>query len=252
MDDKHYLHDLISSDKRYPTVNAYGPLYGSPEYSSDLIPSLDPIKNTTTTFRAPVRDEDTPLGLGPGHAAALTIMQPSPYWGDEVIWNQKVNNHNSMLDRAGRVWMAAAVRGPDTPALLQGGSNHPSAKLFPMEQSMRHVSVWDPKTNKYQFVDTCFGTHHPQFGFDANDTLWTSGGGPVVGLGEHEDVPRDRRLGEVAGLDGAHSRYQRQRPPRRIRRAGSAGRSHEGQAMEAGLLRRHAAPDGWLDLGSVS
>jgi hypothetical protein len=46
---------------------------------------------------------------------------------------------------------------------------------------MRHVSVWDPKTNKYQFVDTCFGTHHPQFGFDANDTLWTSGGGSVVG-----------------------------------------------------------------------
>src|SRR5688572_15763413 len=26
--DKHYLHDLISSDRRHPTVNAYGPLYG--------------------------------------------------------------------------------------------------------------------------------------------------------------------------------------------------------------------------------
>ena len=34
---------------------------------------------------------------------------------------------------------------------------------------------------KYTFVDTCFGTHHLQFGYDANDTLWTSGGGPVVG-----------------------------------------------------------------------
>ena len=30
---KHYLHDLIASDRRYPTVNAYGPLFGSPEYS---------------------------------------------------------------------------------------------------------------------------------------------------------------------------------------------------------------------------
>src|SRR4030081_1066310 len=28
-----YLHDLISSDRRNPMVNAYGPLYGSPEYS---------------------------------------------------------------------------------------------------------------------------------------------------------------------------------------------------------------------------
>ena len=27
MDEKHYLHDLISSDRRYPTVNANGPLY---------------------------------------------------------------------------------------------------------------------------------------------------------------------------------------------------------------------------------
>ncbi|HEY6359928.1 MAG TPA: carboxypeptidase-like regulatory domain-containing protein, partial [Vicinamibacterales bacterium] len=181
MDDKHYLHDLISTDKRYPTVNANGPLYGSPEYSSDNIPILDPVKNTTTIFRAPVRDEDTPLGLGPGHAAALMPLQPSPYWGEEQIWVQKVNNHNSMLDKAGRVWMAAAVRGPDNPPFCRSGSDHPSAKLFPMNQSMRHVSVWDPKANKYQFVDTCFNTHHPQFGFDANDTLWTSGGGPVVG-----------------------------------------------------------------------
>jgi len=40
----------------------------------------------------------------------------------------------------------------------------------------------DPKTMKYTFVDTCFDTHHMQFGFDKDDTLWTSGGGgPVVG-----------------------------------------------------------------------
>src|SRR5207249_4482090 len=31
-DPKKYLHDLIASDRRYPTVNAYGKLYGSPEY----------------------------------------------------------------------------------------------------------------------------------------------------------------------------------------------------------------------------
>src|SRR3982074_3604745 len=37
-----YLHDLISSDKRNPTVNAYGPLYGSPEYSHRNIPVPDP------------------------------------------------------------------------------------------------------------------------------------------------------------------------------------------------------------------
>ena len=34
---------------------------------------------------------------------------------------------------------------------------------------------------KYKFIDTCFGTHHPQFGYDADNTLWMSGTGPVAG-----------------------------------------------------------------------
>jgi hypothetical protein len=181
MDDKHYLHDLIASDKRYPTVNANGPLYGSPEYSSDLIPILDPVRNTATTFHASVKDPTMPLSLGPGHAAALDPMQPSAYWGEERIWDTRVNNHNSMLDRSGRVWLAASVRGPNNPDFCKQGSDHPSAKAFPLERSMRHLAMFDPRTKKYTFVDTCYGTHHPQFGFDANDTLWTSGGGPVVG-----------------------------------------------------------------------
>ena len=37
-DEKHYLHDLISTDKRNPTVNGDGPLYGQPEYSMDYFP----------------------------------------------------------------------------------------------------------------------------------------------------------------------------------------------------------------------
>ena len=181
MDEKHYLHDLIASDRRYPTVNANGPLYGSPEYSSDLIPILDVLENKATTFRAPVRDPQMPLSLGPGHAAALKPLQPSAYWGDEAIWETRANNHNSMFDRKGRLWLAAAVRGPDTPAFCRQGSDHPSAKLFPMERTVRHLAMLEPKTQKYTFVDTCFSTHHLQFGYDANETIWTSGGGPVVG-----------------------------------------------------------------------
>ena len=181
MNEKQYLHDLIASDRRNPTVNANGPLYGSPEYSSDLMPILDPVKNTATTFRMPVRDPQMPLSLGPGHAAALAPLQPSPYWGDEAIWDTRANNHNSMLDKEGRVWLAASVRAPDNPAFCRQGSDHPSAKVFPMERAVRHLAVYEPRTQKYTFVDTCYGTHHPQFGYDANDTLWTSGGGPVLG-----------------------------------------------------------------------
>lgn len=181
MNEKQYLHDLIASDRRHPTVNAYGPLFGSPEYSSDDIPILDPVKNVATTFKAPVRDADMPLSLGPGHAAGLDALQPSAYWGSERIWDTRVNNHNSMFGRDGRLWLAAAVRGPDNPAFCRAGSDHPSAKLFAMERTNRHLAVFDPKTQKYTFVDTCFGTHHLQFAYDDHETLWTSGGGPVVG-----------------------------------------------------------------------
>ena len=179
--EKHYLHDLIASDRRDPTVNAYGPLYGSPEYSTDNMPILDPKTNKVTFFKMPVADAEMPESLGPGHAASIKPLQPSPYWGDEKLWDTRANNHNSMLDKQGRVWLAASVRGRDNPAFCKKGSDHPSAKVFPLEQSSRQVAVLEPKTMKYTFVDTCFGTHHPQFGYDADNTLWLSGTGPVAG-----------------------------------------------------------------------
>jgi hypothetical protein len=179
--EKHYLHDLIASDRRDPTVNAYGPLYGSPEYSTDNMPILDPKTNKVTFFKMPVADPEMPESLGPGHAASVKPMQPSPYWGDEKLWDTRANNHNSMFDKQGRVWLAASVRGRDNPAWCKKGSDHPSAKVFPLEQSSRQVAVLEPKTMKYTFVDTCFGTHHPQFGYDADNTLWLSGTGPVAG-----------------------------------------------------------------------
>ena len=97
---------MIASDRRYPTVNAYGPLYGSTEYSTDVIPVLDPVKNTVSSIVAPVRDDNIPEALGPGHAASDKLMQPSPYWGGEKLWDTKANNHNGMIDRKGRVWFA--------------------------------------------------------------------------------------------------------------------------------------------------
>ncbi|MGE5216001.1 MAG: carboxypeptidase regulatory-like domain-containing protein, partial [Chloroflexota bacterium] len=180
LDEKHYLHDLIASDRRNPTVNAYGPLYGSAEYSTDMIPVLDPVKNTVSHLTAPVRP-NTSEALGPGHAASDKIMQPSPYWGSEKIWDTKINNHNGMFDKKGRVWFAARFRDANNPDFCKKGSDQPSAKLFPLERTNRQITMYDPKTGKYTYVDTCFQTHHLQFGYDANETLWTSGGGQVVG-----------------------------------------------------------------------
>ncbi|HUQ73136.1 MAG TPA: hypothetical protein VM183_00315 [Burkholderiales bacterium] len=179
--EKHYLHDLIASDRRNPTVNAHGPLFGSPEYSTDNMPILDPKTNKVTIFKMPVGDPNMPEALGPGHAASVRPLAPSAYWGEEKLWDTRANNHNSMFDKQGRIWMAANVRGRENPAFCKKGSDHPSAKVFPLDLSSRQVTMLDPKTMKYSFVDTCFGTHHPQFGYDADNTLWLSGTGPVAG-----------------------------------------------------------------------
>ena len=106
---------------------------------------------------------------------------PSPYWGDEVIWTSKNNVHNPMFDEKGRVWITSAVRPPENPDFCKEGSSHPSAKLFPLANAGRHLAVYDPKTEKLTHISTCFGTHHLMFAEDANNTLWTSGGGQVVG-----------------------------------------------------------------------
>jgi hypothetical protein len=176
-----YLHDLVSSDRRNPTVNAYGPLYGSPEYATDNMPILDPKTHTVTVFKMPVRDANMPESLGPGHAAAIMPIAPSPYWGNAKLWDTRANNHNSMFGKDGRLWLTASVRAMDNPAFCKGASAHPSARVFPLESSARQVAVLDPKTMKYDFIDTCFNTHHPQFGYDADNTLWLSGTGPVAG-----------------------------------------------------------------------
>lgn len=173
--EKAYLHDLSSTDRRNPEVNAYGKIYGAPELSTDDFPILDPVAGAATSFHAPVRDADTPT------TAETPPLAPSPYWGGETIWDSRANAHNPMLDRRGRVWYTARIRGHANPAFCRKGSDHPSAKRFPLERSNRHLALYEPETGSYTFVDTCFSTHHLQFAADERHTLWTSGGGDVVG-----------------------------------------------------------------------
>jgi hypothetical protein len=174
-DPKAYLHDLVSTDRRNPTVNANGPIYAVLEASADYMPVLDPITHTASRVPVTVRDPNTPP------AAPQQVAVPSPYWGSEPIWNSRANVHNPMFDETGRVWITSRVRPPPNPDFCREGSSHPSARLFPLANSGRHLAVYDPKTKEMKHVATCFGTHHLMFAEDADRTLWTSGGGPVVG-----------------------------------------------------------------------
>ncbi len=173
-DPKAYLHDEVSTDRRNPTVNANGPIYGALELSADYLPMLDPTRHAISQVKLTVRDPSTP-------PTSPKMPAPSPYWDDEVIWTSRNNVHNPMMDEQGRVWITSAVRPPDNPDYCKAGSSHPSAKLFPIERAGRHLAMYDPKTQQLTHISTCFGTHHLMFAEDANQTLWTSGGGQVVG-----------------------------------------------------------------------
>jgi hypothetical protein len=170
--EKTYLHDEISSDKRNPTVNANGPIYGATEESTQFLPVVNPADNSATQVALVVRDPKTPSAADQPPAA------PSAYWGDEVIWNSQSVSHSFAMDKQARVWVAARIRPGETAAFCREGSSHPSAKLVPIAQSNRQMQMWDPKTKKMTTVDTCFGTHH--LNFDDNDKLWFTGSGPVI------------------------------------------------------------------------
>jgi len=174
-DPKAYLHDLVSTDRRNPTVNANGPVYAVLEASADYMPVLDPKAHTAGRIPVTLRDPNTPP------ASPQQVAGASPYWGTEPIWTSRANVHNPMLDEKGRVWITSKVRPPENPAFCREGSSHPSARVFPLNNSNRHIAVYDPKTKEMKHVSTCFGTHHLMFAEDADRTLWTSGGGQVVG-----------------------------------------------------------------------
>ncbi len=174
-DPKAYLHDEVSTDRRNPTLNANGLIYGALELSADYLPVLDPVHNAISQVKLTVRDPETKP------AASPAMLQPSVYFGNEVVWTSKNNVHNPMFDEKGRVWITSAVRPPENPDFCKAGSSHPSAKAFPIQRASRHLAVYDPKTQKLTHISTCFGTHHLMFAEDANQTLWTSGGGSVVG-----------------------------------------------------------------------
>jgi hypothetical protein len=174
---KHYQHDAISTDKRNPRLNANGLIYGSPEESTELVPTLDPIRHIAAEIRQPVIDPKTP-------SFADAPRGPSAYWSDEAIWDARTSIHNVMFDGEGKVWFTARLRpAAASPDYCRAGSSHPSAKVAPQDSSLRQLSRFDPVTGKWDLINTCFSTHHLYFGHDANDMLWTSSGPPNAGGG---------------------------------------------------------------------
>ncbi len=209
-------------------------LYGAPELSTDDFPVLDPVHNLATHIQGARARREYADDSRRSRAGA------SPYWGEERIWDSRAIAHNPMLDRSGRVWYTARIRAADNPAFCKQGSSHPSAKAFPLDTSERQLAVYEPKSGKYTFVDTCFSTHHLQFAEDAQryalDQRRPRGGR----LARHQEIRSDRRCGGLSGLGAVRARHQRQRQARFVDRTRPARGPHSRSAPGGRFLCGHA------------
>jgi len=123
---KAYMHDLVSTDKDNPTVNANGRVYGSPEESTDNVPVLDPVKHVATTIKHPYKDAETP-------SSTSLPKSTSAYWGDEVIWDGHTSIHNLMMDRQGRMWFTARIRPAGAQPKFCSDGSIASSKIAPQK-----------------------------------------------------------------------------------------------------------------------
>ena len=183
--DTSFIHDEIATDKRDPTLNGGGPVYGV-SAGHGALTIVDPRDNSAVEIRIPVRPEDQD-----SVASRFPQMQlePSYYWGEQLLWGRggpdghenASDPHNPMMDAQGRVWMTSKVRNRPNPDWCRAGSPNRYATYWPLDASGRQASYYDPRTGAFELIDTCFGTHHLQFGEDADDTLWFSGDVDVIG-----------------------------------------------------------------------
>ena len=79
------------------------------------------------------------------------------------------------------------VHGADPPGAnpdyCKKGSDHPSAKVMPLDASPRQASVYDPKTQKWMHASTlCFATHHLYFAKDEQHAVVQPAAGRQSGV----------------------------------------------------------------------
>ena len=124
-----FTHDELTTNKRKPTENANGPIYGV-DWGNDAFLIVDPVEHTASMLRVPTAEE------GIATAKPQSMMEPSPYWGNELYWADPANPNHMAMDSKGRVWITSRFR-PEMkePDYCKEGSDLYWAKLAPLNLS---------------------------------------------------------------------------------------------------------------------
>ena len=180
-----FVHDLISTDKRNPTLYANGKVYGVDRTGGGRLLILDPVKNAVSWLQVEPRDKSHGYSLTKDYYHGQEEEQA--YVGEDKEW--MASPHNPMFDEKGRLWMTVQIRAgghdyypawakntivTDNPADVDTAYN-----LVSKNGNNMQLGYYDTKTNKFVMVDTAYNTHHLQL--DWQDRIWTDGGGSAAG-----------------------------------------------------------------------
>ena len=159
-----FTHTPAAADKRNPSVNANGRVYG-PDRAHDALLWVDPVEHTIGQIEIPTRDLDLPNTSRP--------LVSSAYWGDERIWNGVGEPRSGAMDQHGRVWLASKIRANENqPSFCRSGASNVYARYFPLERGTKQIAVYDPRSDQMVLIDTCFTTDHNDFAEDIDDSLY--------------------------------------------------------------------------------
>ena len=198
-DPKAYLHDEVSTDRRNPTVNANGPIYGALELSADYLPVLDPVRTHDRADPADGARSEHAADVAADAAAVAVLGQRSDLDQQEQRAQPDARRKGT---RVAHLRRAAARR---TPTSARKDRAIRRRSCFRSPRAGRHLAVYDPKTQEADAHQHLLRHAPPDVRRGREQHAVDERRRPGGRLAEHEDVRRDRRRGEVAGLDGARS-----------------------------------------------
>ena len=150
--------DLAAADTRNGRSNAKGSIYGVSQMN-DALNILDPNENKAIIVKTPT----SAPAMVSGFNASPT---PSPVFGADM-WKRQGDPRSVAVDAKGRVWFTLRTReNGKQPTWCIGDAANKFGKYYPLKQSGKQVAVYDPKTQKFENVDTCFTVDHNQMGKD--------------------------------------------------------------------------------------
>ncbi len=165
--DKAFVHDIVASNQWKPTVNAYGPVYGG-DLSAGRLEWVDPTEYTKGSFPIPMTHPEDRARMKPWSWPMNEA--PSPYWGNELVWDDRTSATEPVMDSKGRVWYGATVQA-DPPDFCKPGSDNAYVKNFPLK-GMGGLGLYDPKTGQQTPIVFCGGGGHKVFAGDKDETIY--------------------------------------------------------------------------------